>query len=142
MLHDLFSYNRKEYQERLESLVHNGSYHDYTREVYHMNEAKKILNNKPIQNISAVQCCIDQAENVYWGDLFFKFDLSVKICDDTVTQGIEACISALKDIGVDAFESHFYFNRTLRGFMYTYVGIRCNEGPDLYKQGTRNFVIR
>ena len=135
----VLEYERGSYQRYLEHLTKDGTYQDYENAIYDMNEIRKRFKEKGIE----AKTLIDQVGKVYYGDIAFPLpqginELSIylragRIIGELVNAGvIEAKIN----------DTCLYFNRALNSLMYTGVVIKAEDGPDLYAQGTRAFVVR
>lgn len=132
----LFNYDRENHKEYLKNLVKEGTYQDYENAIYEMTKLCKKIKAK---NIECSQF-IDQVDNVCYGDIFFPMPQGANLT--TLYFGASEIINLLHELGVNCDNSCIYFNTTLFGYMYTVVAIKADDAPDLYKQGTRNFIVR
>lgn len=135
----LLPYRREKHAKYLDGITKEGVYQDYENAIYDMNELKNKLREKGVDAHSV----IDQADGIYYGDIMFPMPKDAnesklyfkagRIIGELVNAGaIEPKIN----------DSCLYFNEAMWAFMYTAVAIKADDGPDLYAQGTRNFVIR
>ena len=135
----ILKYERDSYQKYLKNLTKEGTYQDYENAIYKMNELRKCLDEKGFK----VKTLIDQVDNVYYGDIMFA------VPENTTESGLYyragRIIGELINAGViepKVNDSCLYFNEALYAFMYTGVAIKAEDGPQLYEQGTRTFVVR
>ena len=137
-----FAYERQEYQDNLDRIKHNGTYQDYENAIFEMNELKNDLKADldNIPHVDAVVSLIDQIGNVYFGDIGFHCDVSLDNYDIFLVAG--AIVGVLQNHAEDCYHYSIYYNEPMQTFMYTKVIVEANDGPDLYAEGTRRFVVR
>ena len=137
-----FEYERKEYQDNLERIKKKGTYQDYENAIFEMNELKNDLKadleNMP--HIDKLASLIDQTDNVYWGDIAFHSDIHLDKYDIFLVAG--AIIGVLNNHAEECHHYSLYYNEAVQSFMYTKVCIEADDGPDLYAQEGRQFVVR
>lgn len=136
-----FEYERKEYQDNLARIKQIGTYQDYENAIFEMNtlknDLKMELDNVPY--VKEVATLIDQVDDIYYGDIAFLTD-GLDEFQIYLTAG--AICAVLRNQAEDCYDYSLYYNKVMKAFMYTKVVIQAKDGPDLYKQGTRKFVVR
>lgn len=137
-----FTYEREEYQNNLERIRRKGTYQDYENAIFEMNTLKNDLKADldDIPHVDGIACLIDQVDNVYWGDIGFHCDIPLDKYDIFLVAG--AIVGVLQKHAEDCYHYSLYYNEPMQTFMYTKVSIEADDGPDLYAEGTRQFVVR
>lgn len=141
----MYSYEREEHILYLENLVKDGTYQDFENEVFQMNELRKkilsSLDNLSVVMIDSVVSLIDQVDGIYYADIGFHL---TNVAAQTLPLSVVAktCVNALAEHGVKQTEDSLYYNEVLQMFMFTSVAIRNDDGPNLYGQKERLFVVR
>ena len=135
----LLKYERESYQKYLENLRKEGTYQEYENAIYEMNKLKNKLKDAGFDTVSL----IDQVDNIYYGDIMFCMPKNIdesalyfragRIIGTLINQGA---------IEPKCNDSCLYFNKEMWGFMYTVVAIKADDGPNLYAEGTRKFIVR
>lgn len=135
----VLKYERGNYQNYLERITKDGTYQDYENAIYEMNELRKRFKEKGIE----AKTLIDQVDNVYYGDIAFPLPQGINELSVYLRAG--RIIGELVNAGViesKINDACLYFNRALNSLMYTGVVVKAEDGPDLYAQGTREFIVR
>lgn len=137
-----FEYERKEYQDNLENIKRIGTYQDYENAIYEMNNLKNTLGKEldDMIGIDGVASVIDQVNNIYYGDIAFH---TTTLLDKSQIYLIAGNICGmLRKYEEECYDYSLYYNQMVHAFMYTKVVIQVDDGPNLYGQNARTFVIR
>ena len=135
----VLKYERGNYQNYLERITKDGTYQDYENAIYEMNELRKRFKEKGIE----AKTLIDQVDNVYYGDIAFPLPQGINELSVYLRAG--RIIGELVNAGViesKINDACLYFNRALNSLRYTGVVVKAEDVPDLYAQGTREFIVR
>lgn len=133
-----FEYEREDYQQYLENLTKEGTYQEYENAIFEMNTLKNKLRDEGFD----VHALIDQVDNIYYGDILFHMPKQITELGLYFRAGqIIGTLSRMNAITSED-NSCIYFNKAMNGFMYTAVAIQADDGPDLYAQNTRKFIVR
>jgi hypothetical protein len=137
-----FEYEREDYQQYLERLKHKGTYQEYENAIFEMNELKNDIKADlgDIPHVDKVACLIDQVDNVYWGDIGFHCEKPLDQYDVFLVAG--AICGVLEKHAESCYSYSLYYNNAMDMFMYTKVAVEADDGPNLYAEGTRRFVVR
>lgn len=135
----LLKYEREGYQKYLKELTKEGTYQDYENAIFEMNKLKNQFKAKGANVVSL----IDQVDKTYYGDIMFCMPKG--ITEDALYFKAGRIIGELINAGAiepKTNDSCLYFNQEMWGFMYTAVAIKADDGPDLYAEDTRKFIVR
>lgn len=127
----MFKYDREKHVEYLENLKRKGTYEEYQQEMEKLQE----LGAKIREKGHSINIVVDQADGVYWGDIFFHLNSKPNNEDAIAFKAGEIC-GILSNFGIPVSVDAVYYNRTFNGLMYTMVAIEA-DGPELYPEEVR-----